>query len=156
MFFEADKQHYDDMPPMDIFTAQVVRVSDGDTLVVKTPGGLHIKVRLYGIDAPEKGQGHYLEAKKALHDLLYYRTVRIEQQDKDQYERVVARVFVGEQAVDTEIVATGQAWFYPQFCHITACQELQELEAKAKEQGVGLWQQPNPMPPWQWRRGQRD
>ena len=156
LFLEADKQRYDDTPPMDIFTGQVVKVSDGDTVTIKkTPGGLHVKVRLYGIDAPEAQQPYYIESKKILTDLLYRRTVQVEQQDKDQYGRIVGRIFVSGQAVDKEMVRTGQAWFYPQFCRITICQELQDLEIKAKEQGVGLWQQPNPTPPWAWRQDQK-
>ena len=71
----------------------------------------------------------------------------------DRYGRVVGRVFVGGTDVNRELVAQGFAWVYRKYSDDA---ELLELEAEAKQKGLGLWAEPNPIPPWEWRRGRRE
>jgi endonuclease YncB( thermonuclease family) len=71
----------------------------------------------------------------------------------DRYGRIVGRVYVGDIDVNRELVAQGFAWVYRRYSNDA---ELQELESGAKQKGLGLWADPNPIPPWEWRRGRRE
>ncbi len=71
----------------------------------------------------------------------------------DRYGRIVGRVYVDRVDVNRELVAQGFAWVYRKYSNDA---ELPELEAKAKETGLGLWADANPIPPWEWRRGRRE
>ncbi len=70
----------------------------------------------------------------------------------DRYGRIVGRVYVGDIDVNRELVAEGFAWVYRKYSNDA---ELLRLEAEAKQKGLGLWAKPNPIPPWEWRRGRR-
>ena len=70
----------------------------------------------------------------------------------DRYKRIVGRVYVGDTDVNRELVAQGFAWVYRKYSNDA---ELLELEVQAKENGLGLWADLNPIPPWEWRRGKR-
>ena len=136
-------------------TGRVVAVSDGDTLRVLVQGG-QLKVRLAEIDAPEVGHGkkkpaqpHGGDARRALSSLVFGQTVRVEQQDRDRYGRVVGRVFVGPVDVNAALVRDGWAWVYRRYSRDPS---LPPLEAAARAARRGLWAAPNPMPPWEWRR----
>ncbi len=71
----------------------------------------------------------------------------------DHYGRIVGRVYVDGVDVNRELVAQGFAWVYRKY---SSDAELLELEAEAKQKGLGLWADPNPIPPWEWRRGWRE
>lgn len=137
-------------PPSGI-SGRVTRVSDGDSLTLKTADG-EVKVRLFGLDAPELKQARGRESKKYLSRLVHGREVRVEVKNRDQYGRVVGRVFIGDQVVDRDMIAAGQAWVYEIFCRDAHCSELRQLQARAKADGQGLWQDKNPEPPWVWRK----
>src|SRR5262245_21108569 len=95
--------------PGEAFTARVKSVRDGDTLVV-SHGARDVRVRLFGIDSPEGDQPYGDRARKELARLVSGREVRVEPVDQDRHARTVARVFVGERAVDAELVRVGAAW----------------------------------------------
>lgn len=95
-----------------VFEGRVVGVSDGDTITVLVGGHEQIKVRLAEIDAPEKAQPFGQRSKQALSDLVFGKTVRVEQQDTDRYGRVVGRVFVDGTDVNVEQIRQGMAWAY--------------------------------------------
>lgn len=138
------------------FTGRVTHVSDGDTLLLALAGsGTEIKVRLYGLDAPELNQPHGKEARKFLSNLLLNREVRVEKQDVDQYGRVVGQVFDSGLFINMTLVASGHAWVYEQFCHKPICRQMKAEEAKARQKKLGLWKQTDRVPPWQWRHRQQ-
>ena len=137
--------------PSEIITGRVSRVGDGDSLTLKTADG-EVKVRLFGVDAPEMKQARGRESKKYLARLVSGREVRVEVKDRDQYGRAVGRVFVDDQAVDEKMVAAGQAWVYESYCRETHCGELRRLQAEARAGRRGLWRDKNPQPPWLWRK----
>jgi micrococcal nuclease len=91
------------------YQGKVVGVSDGDTLIVLTPEKQPIKVRLTEIDAPEKSQAYGQRSKQSLSDLVFGKQVRVEQQDRDRYGRVVGKVYVGSLDVNAEQVKRGMA-----------------------------------------------
>ena len=94
---------------------KVVSISDGDTFTGLDSQNRQVKVRLHGIDAPEKAQAFGNVSRKALGDLIEGKVVEVQQVDKDRYGRVVANVHVGGTHVNRELVAKGLAWRYVQY-----------------------------------------
>ncbi len=134
------------------FQARVVRVSDGDSLTVRTADGREAKLRLYGVDAPEMNQPHGPEAKKFLDNLVGGQEINVRRQDIDQYGRLVARVFLGQTQIDQTLVEAGQAWVYERYCDRPWCADLRRRQAAAKKNKFGLWRKARPVPPWVWRK----
>lgn len=140
----------------DSFIGRVSRVGDGDTLqLLLAEDGPEIRVRLYGLDAPELDQPQGREARDFLARLVLDQEVRVEKQEVDQYGRVVGRVFSSGLSVNLTLVASGQAWVYEQFCQEPVCRQMRAEEASARRKKLGLWAQDRPQPPWQWRQSQR-
>ncbi len=131
---------------------KVVRIVDGDTLVLLVEQQ-QLKIRLSDIDTPERKQPFSTKAKQALSDLASGKQARVVEIAKDRYGRVVGRVYVGETDVNRELVAQGCAWGNRKYSDDA---ELIELKAQAKQKGSGLWTDPDPIPPWEWRRGRRE
>lgn len=130
------------------FTAIVIGVTDGDTIVILTKGKKQIKVRLEGIDCPEFKQDFGYKAKQATSDLCFNKEVRIEKSGEDQYGRTLAFVYVGDICVNKELLKLGMAWHYK---HYNKDPELARIEDNARAAKVGLWSQPNPVAPWDFR-----
>ncbi|GAB6036802.1 thermonuclease family protein [Fundidesulfovibrio butyratiphilus] len=131
------------------FAGAVQRVHDGDTLLVDG-----VKVRLYGIDAPELAQPGGEASRDHLRALVRGGRVKVVFMDKDAYGRVVGRVFLPDGSdVCAEMVRTGHAWVYRKYCR--DCRDLLAAEALARWRGIGLWSEKAPTPPWQWRRQKR-
>src|SRR5580692_7249710 len=141
----AAKPHYD-------INEQVVKIADGDTLTVLDESKTQHKIRLAGIDAPEKGQAFGTKARENLVAKVFRQTVRIEVIDVDRYKREVGRIFLGERFVNLEMVRDGFAWRYVTY---DKPGEFTAAEADAREHRRGLWADPNPVPPWEWRRAKR-
>lgn len=141
-------------PPPDFdFTGQVVRVSDGDTVSVLDKDNEQHKVRLYGIDTPERDQPRGRDAARALAKLVEGRTVGVVVVEKDDYGRIVGTVFHDDANVNLALVAAGHAWWYRYYAPQN--RQLQAAEQDARDLGLGLWADPDPVPPWDWRRGRR-
>lgn len=134
---------------------KVVGVADGDTITVLRDGRDQVKIRLYGIDAPESGQPFGKASKRNLAAMVYGQQVQVEVMDTDRYGRTVARVFVHGEDVNAAQLRSGHAWLYRQYCRDRVCGEWVELEATARSSGTGLWADDEPSPPWQWRREER-
>lgn len=112
-----------------------------------------LKIRLSDIDPPERKQHFGTRAKQALSKLTFGKKTRVVKVTVDRYGRIVGRVYVGELDVNRELVALGFACVFRRYSNDA---ELLELEAEAREKGLGLWADPNPIPPWEWRRGRRE
>ncbi len=131
---------------------KVVKIADGDTLTLLTSANKQIKIRLAGIDTPEKKQPFGKRAKQALANLAFQKQALVEVETKDRYGRTVGTVFVGSQNLNAELVRQGMAWVYREY---TSDKRLYALESEAKQSKRGLWLQENPISPWEWRRGRR-
>jgi micrococcal nuclease len=130
----------------------VVKVLDGDSLRIRRSGKIE-EIRLYGIDAPEYRQPYSNKAKQYVRRMVNGREVAVEEMDIDRYGRIVALVTLKDRLVNRELVEAGLAWYYPRYCRRQPlCGELAELEARARRQGRGLWRDPDPVPPWEWKR----
>lgn len=128
----------------------VTKVVDGDTIQVQRSDET-VKVRLSGIDCPESGQPFGRAARKAAVDLAFGKTVRIAPLATDRYGRTIAKVTLPDgRDLGTELVRSGLAWWYVRYAaHNEA---LQKAEAEAREKRVGLWADPAPIAPWDWRK----
>lgn len=130
----------------------VVGVSDGDTITVMH--GRHgERVRLYGVDCPEKGQPYSAVAKRATSALVFGKVAEVTPKDVDRYGRTVALVAVAGVSVNEALVREGYAWVYTHYCREARCAEWLAIEREAREARRGLWAGKNPVPPWEWRKG---
>jgi endonuclease YncB( thermonuclease family) len=130
------------------FTGKVVKVADGDTITVLRDSE-QIKIRLAGIDAPEKAQPFGNVAKQSMSEMLFGKEVRVIEQGPDRYGRTIGRVYQGDVDVSAEQIKQGMAWVYRKYTKKAA---LYQLEDEAKQQRLGLWADAEPTPPWVWRR----
>ncbi len=136
----------------DGWKGKAVKVLDGDTLHVKK-GRKIIKIRLYGIDCPEKRQKCGVQATEFATQRLLGKKVRVETVHTDRYGRTVGLVSVGRKMINRELVRAGYAWVYPAYCKKQPlCAEFTTLQEKAKKKKAGLWRQKRPVAPWEWRR----
>lgn len=135
------------------FRARVVSIADGDTFTVLFQRQ-QIRIRLHGIDCPEPGQPFYRRATQRTADLAFGKTVTIEPRSRDRYGRLVASVLLPDgRSLSHILVAEGFAWHYRQYAPHDAT--LARLEQSARAARRGLWQDPSPVPPWQWRKARR-
>lgn len=131
---------------------KVVGVKDGDTIVLLV-NGEEVTVRLYGVDTPEKNQAHGQRAKQYTSDLAFGKTVRLIVNNKDRYGRTVGTIILPDgKNLNEELVRNGFAWHYKEY---SKDQNLANAEADARRFKRGLWQDPNPVAPWDFRKEQR-
>jgi endonuclease YncB( thermonuclease family) len=140
------------VPAFDL-QGRVVRVADGDTVSLLDADNTQHKVRLFGIDTPEQNQPYGRAAKKALLDLVGQRKVGVVVVTTDSYGRTVGTLYHDGVNINAAMVASGYAWWYRHFAPHE--RKLAVVEQQARDRRVGLWADPHPVPPWDWRRGQR-
>ncbi|MDD2539646.1 MAG: thermonuclease family protein [Desulfuromonadaceae bacterium] len=142
-----------------IIDGMVRAVYDGDTVLLATREESRLKVRLYGIDAPETkkpdmpGQPYGDISKRILMYKVLGRRVTAEIVDIDQYKRAVAIIRYEGRDINREMVAEGMAWAYRRYLQGTYISEYIETEDRARLHRVGLWKTSNPEPPWEFRHG---
>lgn len=129
-------------------TGRVVGVHDGDSITVLAPGNEQLKVRLEGIDAPELKQAFSRQSKQALSDLVFGKSVVLQVTGKDRYKRTLAVVMVDGMNANLEMVQRGMAWRFDKYSKDAA---LLAAQNKAKAGKLGLWRDPEPVAPWEWR-----
>ncbi len=135
------------------FTGKAVGVLDGDTIDV-LHNGLPERIRLNGIDCPEKAQPYGRRAKEATSDVAFGRDVTVKSYGLDRYGRTIGDVILPSgQVLNQDLVRTGMCWWYGKYAPNNAT--LQNLEAYARATKVGLWRDPNPIPPWVFRKLKR-
>jgi len=151
---------------------RVVGIADGDTITVLDASRTQHKIRLAGIDAPERGQPGGLRSKESLSRLVYDQPVRVESQKRDRYGRIVGKVWVASpdspcrgkrdcpMTLDAGLaqITMGRAWWWrteadEQSPEDRGRYEFAEQEARAKK--AGLWRDGTAVPPWEWRSGRR-
>lgn len=133
---------------------KVIKVADGDTITILEENGDKMRVRFYGIDAPEKKQNYGIKSLDVLKDLIDKKEVEIEVKDKDQYGRVVGIVYYDKKNINLYMLETGNAWWYKQYSKHNI--EFKTAEEKAKLEKLGLWKEKNPTPPWIYRKEKRN
>lgn len=137
------------------FRGRVVGVVDGDTIDVLRRGQPE-RIRLAGIDCPEKAQPYGTRARQATAVLVFGMDVRVLEKERDRYGRMVGEVVLGDgRSLNRELVRQGWAWWYRRYAQDRT---LGDLEIVARMERRGLWVDPQPVPPWEWRarlHGQR-
>ncbi|MCX7037922.1 MAG: thermonuclease family protein [Spirochaetes bacterium] len=134
-------------PKVGRLTGNVVAIHDGDTLTLLV-GTVQHKIRLNGIDAPELRQPFSQRSRQFLADLCFGKLVTVRVVDVDKYGREVGDVDVDGVPVNAELVRAGLAWHYKQYSKDAT---LAALEVEARSGKRGLWADPNPIPPWEFR-----
>ena len=133
----------------DELRGKVVSIADGDTITVLDANKKQHKVRLTGIDAPEKKQAFGAKSKARLGELVAGKDVVVEWKENDTYGRTLGKVRQGPLDVNLQMIKDGMAWHYRRY---SKSAELSMAEAEAKAGKKGLWADPNPVPPWEFRK----
>ena len=144
------------------FTAKVQRVVDGDTIHVVNKAGKKFKVRLTGIDAPEKNQPYGLASTYKLTEILVNKWVLLKSKPNngnlysiDRYNRVLAKVILDGRDINLAQVSNGYAWHFKRYQKQQSQLERElysEAELNAKKNYLGLWGEKKPIAPWKWRK----
>jgi micrococcal nuclease len=132
---------------------KVTSVHDGDTLTGINDSNEQVKVRLDAIDAPELSQPYGQASRKALAEKVFGKVVTVTTKKRDQYGRVIGHVIVGKRDVNLELLEEGAVWHYERY---DKNKRLQEAEASARSSKKGLWREPDPVAPWEWRKSERE
>ncbi len=142
----------------DVLNGRVVGISDGDTITVLDNSMQQHKVRLMGIDAPEKSQAFGSEAKQNLSNYIYKKIVNVEYKKLDKYKRIVGKVTLDGHDICLQMIHDGMAWHYTEYekeQSKTDRELYREAEASAREIMVGLWQDSTPIKPSKFRSLQK-
>ncbi|MEF8723164.1 MAG: thermonuclease family protein [Candidatus Accumulibacter delftensis] len=148
-------------------TGTVVGVADGDTVTVLDANHQQHKIRLSGIDAPEKAQPFGQRSKQSMSALVFGKQVDVQWNKRDRYRRIIGKVMVQPsdcQTCPTTLdaglaqITTGLAWWYEKYAKDQSAGDAGRYafaEQEARDKRAGLWTDANPTPPWDWRKGQR-
>ena len=138
----------------EIYTGQVVKIADGDTFTLLVNGHDQIKVRLDGIDCPEKGQAFGNKAKEYLSSMIWGEIVTVKVSKYDRYGRAIGTVSTAKFGnVNLEMIKGGMAWQYREYNNDPT---YKAAEDNARLQRKGLWQDPNPIYPQDFRKAKRN
>lgn len=137
----------------DTIEGRVVGISDGDTLTLLDVSKTQIKIRLAAIDAPEKAMPFGQRAKEMLSYICYDKQATVSVVDIDRYGRTVGEVVCGGANANETMIKSGLAWVYRKYAK--GYGRLYALEDEAKIEKRGLWVEPNPIAPWDWRKAKR-
>lgn len=134
---------------------QVVGVTDGDTVTVLDEQRQQHKIRLAGIDSPEKKQPFGQRSKESLSDAVFGKTVSVEWDKADRYGRIVGKIVVDTKDVNLGQVEAGMAWWYQKYSveqSVTDRRLYAHAEEGARRERLGLWEEAEPVAPWDWRK----
>lgn len=134
---------------------KVIGVADGDTMTLLDAQKKQHKIRLQGIDAPEKAQAFGNKSKQSLHEMVHGKEVMVDFQKKDKYGRTVGKVWVNNIDACLEQIKRGMAWHYKQYANEQSTEDRDtylQAELTARTQSVGLWKDKSPTPPWEFRK----
>jgi len=141
-----------------LLTCVVIGVSDGDTLTARCDSAIGVetaRIRISGIDAPEKHQPFGVASRRSLSALTYGKSVEAACHKADRYGRRVCMVASSGTDVGLEQLRAGLAWHYKAYANEQSVQERHvyaQVEQGAQAARRGLWQDADPVPPWEWRK----
>lgn len=132
------------------FPVKVVKISDGDTFTAINRDNLQIKIRIWGIDAPEKKQAFGTKAKEYLGSLIFNKWITVDVQKQDRWGRYVAYVYTPDNKdVSLEMISAGMAW---QFIEYDTSEKYRNAEQQARKKRIGIWSDPHCIAPWEFRK----
>ena len=136
---------------------RVTGILDGDTIKVLIRARQQIRVRIAFIDAPEKGQAFSQRAKAAMSELVFDKDVKLRPHTIDRHGHLVARVLIDGQDAGLELLKQALCWVYERYVGEAAADiqtSYRDAQNTAQAERAGLWQDPDPVPPWEWRKGE--
>ena len=139
----------------EVLVGTVVGITDGDTITVLDKDNAQHKVRLMGIDAPEKSQAFGAASKQALSNYIYQREVTVDYKKLDKYKRIVGKVILDKQDVCLAMIELGMAWHYKDYEKEQSKTDrdfYSQAELKAREAKIGLWKDNKAIEPSAFRR----
>ena len=136
-----------------VFSGKVIKIVDGDTYDILLANNTTKRIRMEGIDTPERGMAFYTVAKNYLGSLCFGKTVSVMQTDTDRYGRTIAKSYlINGTELGLLMVEAGYAWHFKKY---STDEELSTAELSAREKQLGLWVDKNPVAPWDWRKGSK-
>ena len=138
-----------------ILQGKVVSVADGDTITVLDAEKTQHKIRLQGIDAPEKAQAFGAKSKQALYEMVHGKTVQVSFEKSDKYGRILGKVLLDGQDICHQQIKAGLAWHYKKYQNqqpLADRDAYSASETAAKNEKLGLWSDPRPVAPWDFRK----
>lgn len=135
-----------------ILSAKVIRIKDGDTVEVIDKQKNTVTLRLAEVDCPEKKQPFGTKAKQFTSDLVYLKTIKYIVTNKDLYGRYIAKIYFENKYLSAEIIKKGMGWQYKKY---STSKELAKFEQQARSKKIGLWIDPNPIYPSEWRKAKK-
>jgi endonuclease YncB( thermonuclease family) len=142
-----------------VLVGKVIGILDGDTIDVLDSSKVTHRIRLTGIDAPEKAQAFGQRSKEHLSDLVFGKQVEVDGGKTDKYGRMVGKVLVRGVDANLEQLKSGFSWHYKQYASEQSVSDRElysNAEVAARSSHAGLWRDPKPMPPWEWRHRGKD
>jgi endonuclease YncB( thermonuclease family) len=137
----------------EVLKGKVIRVSDGDTIVILTESNRQVKIRLHGIDCPESQQDFGTRAKQFTAGLVFAKTVKVEVLNEDRYGRSIGLITLPDgRLLNKELLKAGLAWHYKKH---DQSKEFAELEDNARSKKIGIWSMSNAVAPWEFRKAKR-
>ncbi|HXS54908.1 MAG TPA: thermonuclease family protein [Hanamia sp.] len=133
-------------------TAKVIKIVDGDTFDVLTKSNEVIRIRMNGIDCPERRQDYYQVCKDALSNYIFSRDVQLTVHGKDRYKRTIADVFYQDKNINLLMIRNGFAWHYKKYSTDAG---MAKAEEKARRECIGLWKIKRPVAPWDFRKARK-
>jgi len=137
---------------------KVVRVTDGDSITVLDQENIRHKIRLAGIDAPERLQPYGKVARQYLAKHVFKKQVCVSWHKRDKYQRLVGIVQINGEDINLKLISAGLGWHYKHYQSEQSALDrasYSNAQDKAQSASVGLWRDRSPIPPWLWRRGER-
>ena len=137
---------------------KVIRVTDGDSITVLDNEKAQHKIRMAGIDAPERRQPYGKAARQYLAKLVFKKQVCVGWYKRDKYQRLVGIVRIGSEDINLKLISAGLAWHYKQYQNEQSNSDrvrYADVQQAAESTNSGLWRDSSPVPPWLWRRGER-
>lgn len=132
---------------------RVIGIMDGDTVKLLSSSNQQMKCRLFGIDAPEQAMSYGARSKQSLSDMIFQKQVNVAVVDQDQYGRSVCRISLNGVDINKMQLQRGMAWHYKRYSHDA---DYSQAESTARQQHLGLWADSNPVPPWSFRRSEKN
>jgi endonuclease YncB( thermonuclease family) len=151
IFLSCHHKSFDSARP--VTTGKVIKIVDGDTYDILLEDNKTKRIRMDGIDAPERGMPFYKVSKDYLGLLCFGQMVRLEQTDTDQYGRMVAKTYQqnGDE-LGLLMIKAGYAWHFKKY---SSDRKLSNAEKDARKKKAGLWKDESPVAPWEWRSAKR-
>ena len=141
----------------EILSGRIVGISDGDTVTLLDAEQRQYKIRLTGIDAPEKKMPFGQRSKQHLSDLIFSKDVQVETEKLDRYGRTLGKILFDRKDINLAMINAGLAWHYKKYQQEQSASDrllYSYAEEQARLRRIGLWHDAAPTPPWDWRKSE--